>query len=78
MQPQLTTREGNVISLTDEIYETVLQLVIEQPMCLEPAASIDELEKEFSALFVDSASTGDLIAEHREELIREDKKLERF
>lgn len=78
MQPQLTTRDGNVIPLTDEIYETILLLVRNRSDIIDPAESIDELEDEFSALFVDSASTSELLAEHAHELTRENRKLERF
>lgn len=78
MQPQLTTREGNTIPLTDEIYEAIVQLVKKQPDFFEPATTIDELEDEFRELFADSATTADLVAEHAQELARENQKLERF
>lgn len=78
MQPQLTTRDGYVIRLTDEVYETVLRLVENQLDSAEPAASIEQLEDEFADLFVDSSSTRELLAEHADELERERHKLERF
>ena len=78
MQPQLTTREGNSIPLTDEIYEAIVQLVKNQPDSVEPAASVEDLEIEFSELFADSATTNELLAEHARELAREKRKLERF
>ncbi len=79
MQPQLTTKEGAVISLTDEIYEAILQLIEKQNNEVKPVASIEELETEFADLFAaDGATLEDLCAEHRQELEREERKLERF
>ena len=78
MQPQLTTRDGNTIPLTDDIYEQIVQLVKKQSDFLEPAPSIEELESEFVELFADSATTDELLAEHALELAREKQKLERF
>lgn len=78
MQPQLTTKDGNVIPLTDEVYETILKMVKNPSDFIEPATSIEELESEFSELFADSATTGELLAEHDRELDREVRKLERF
>lgn len=78
MQPHLTTRDGNIIPLTDEIYESILQLVEGRTNSVEYVNSIEELEDEFAELFTDSASTNDLLAEHKFELAREKKKLERF
>lgn len=79
MQPRLTTKEGEVISLTDEIYEAVLLLIEKQNNEVEPVASIEELELEFADLFAaDGATLEDLRAEHAQELEREERKLERF
>ena len=78
MQPQLTTRNGNIIPLTDEIYETILQVVKNRSDFVERASSIEELEGEFSELFAESATTDELLAEHAHELAGEKKKLERF
>lgn len=78
MQPQLTTKDGNTIPLTDEVYEAIVLLVKDQAEWVEPAASIDELEAEFSDLFADAASTDDLLAERADELVRENRKLEQF
>ncbi len=78
MQRQLTTRDGNTIPLTEEIYEAIVQLVKKQPDFVEPASSIDELEGEFVELLADSASTDDLLAEHAHERSREEHKLEQF
>ncbi len=76
MQPQLTTRDGNTIPLTDDIYEQIVQLVKKQSDFFEPAPSIEELESEFVELFADSATTDELLAEHALELAREKQKLE--
>jgi hypothetical protein len=78
MQPQLTTREGNTIPLTDEVYEAIVQFLKDKPEGVEPAASVDELEAEFPDLFADPPFTADLLAEHAEELARENGKLEQF
>lgn len=78
MQPRLTTKEGNVIPLTDEAYEAILKLMGHLPSAIEPAESVDQLEEEFAELFADSASTDELLGEHRTEAEREDRKLGRF
>lgn len=78
MQPQLTTRNGNIIPLTDEVYETILQMVKNRSDFIEPATSMDELEGEFQALFAESATTDQLLAEHAQELRSEQQKLELF
>lgn len=78
MQPQLTIRDGNIIPLTDEIYETVLKIVKNRSESTNPALSIEKLEDEFSDLFTDSVSTEELLAEHAHELLRENQKLERL
>ncbi len=78
MQPQLTTKDGNVIPLTDDIYESILRLMGSSSEPVEPAGNIEELEEEFAELFADSASTNELLAEHVSEKTREEQKLERF
>lgn len=71
MQPQLTTRNGNIIPLTDEIYETILQVVKNRSDFVERANSIEELEGEFSELFAEASTPDELLAEHAHELARE-------
>lgn len=77
-QPHPTTKDGNTIPLTDEVYEAIVLLVKDQPEWVEPATSIDELEAEFSDLFTAGPSSDDLLAERAEELARENRKLEQF
>ncbi|GEM_PF-2739307 len=78
MQPQLTLKDGSIIPLSDDIYELVLGIVKAQEEAVEPASSIDELETEFAHLFGSGSSTEDLLEEHRRELEREERKLQRF
>ncbi len=79
MRPQLTTKDGAVISLTDEIYEAILLLIEKQDHEVEPVASIEELETEFAGLFAANGATlEDLHAEHIQERGREERKLEHF
>lgn len=77
MQPQLTTREGEIILLQDDIYEAILRLI--KKNSVEPVASIEELEAEFADLFTTgSATLDDLLAEHAQEFESEERKLEHF
>ncbi|MGD9563018.1 MAG: hypothetical protein AB7F88_12535 [Pyrinomonadaceae bacterium] len=78
MQPQLTTKDGTTIPLTDEVYEAIVLLVKDQPEWVEPATSIDDLEAEFSDLFTGGPSIDDLLTERAEDLARENRKLEQF
>ncbi|MGI9034888.1 MAG: hypothetical protein ACR2GD_02500 [Pyrinomonadaceae bacterium] len=79
MQANLTLKNGKVIPLTDEIYETILQIVDKNNETVAPADSIEELEAEFAELFTAAAATTkDLLRERAEELKREKRKLELF
>lgn len=82
MQPNLTLRNGEVIPLTDEIYEAVLRVVENEKAKTAPAGSIEELEEEFAELFAAAAKNGptlrDLTDEHRQEIERERRKSENF
>ena len=79
MQPNLTLRNGQTIPLTNEVYETVLQIVEKNVEKVAPADSIEELEIEFAELFASTgATTEDLLQEHRKELEREKRKSDLF
>jgi hypothetical protein len=79
MQPQVTLKNGNIVLLSDETYEAVLQLLEKPSVQIEPSNSIDELEEEFAELFsADGASVDDLLEEHSLEIEREKRKLELF
>ncbi len=76
MQPQLTLKNGKVISLPDEVYELVLSIVQAHEEAIEPASSIEEVEAEFADLFAQGRpTTADLLEEHRQETEREERKL---
>jgi hypothetical protein len=75
MQPQLTLKDGQVIPLSDEVYELVLSIVRAHEAPAGAASSIEALEAEFADLFIgDAPSTADLLEEHRQELEREERK----
>lgn len=79
MQPQLTLKDGTVISLSDETYELVLSLVQAYQSVREPASTLADLEIEFADLFVgDAPSINDLREEHQQELAREERNLQRL
>lgn len=79
MQPQLTLKNGEVIPLSDEVYEIVVSIVQAHASMTGPAASLEMLEAEFADLFVGAgASTDDLLEEHRQELAREERRLNRL
>jgi hypothetical protein len=78
MQPHLTTKEGNVIPLTEEVYESILKIVRDRFEQIAPADSVEALESEFADLLTDSVSTDELLTEHRQEAEREMRKLERL
>jgi len=79
MQASLTLKNGKVIPLTDEICETVLQIIEKNGEAIKPADSIEELEAEFSELFTTTgATTEDLLEERAKELKREKRKSEMF
>lgn len=79
MRPQLMTKEGEVISLTDEIYEAILQLIDNRNHEVKTVVSIEELETEFAGLFAAGGATlEDLRAEHVQEREREERKSEQF
>ncbi len=79
MQPQLTLKDGTVIALSDEVYELVLNLVQAYKPVRESSSSLDDLEVEFGDLFIgDAPSTDDLLEEHRQETMSEERKLRRL
>ncbi len=79
MQPNLTLKNGQTIPLPNEVYEAILQIVERNKESIVPADSIEELEAEFSELFVSTeATTDDLLAEYIQELKRERKKSDMF
>lgn len=79
MQPQLTLKDGTVITLADEVFAVVLSIVQSCEVRVEAAASIESLETEFSDLLTTQGpSTEDLLEEHRRELSREEEELRRL
>lgn len=79
MQPQITLKNGEVIPLSNEVYELVLSIIQAHGEAVEPASSIEEVEAEFADLFAQGGpTTADLLEEHRQELEREERKLREF
>jgi hypothetical protein len=79
MQSNLTLKNGQIIPLTNEVYEAVLQIIEKNGETIAPADSIEELEMEFAELFGSTeTATEDLLKEHAEELKREKQKLDMF
>jgi predicted CopG family antitoxin len=79
MQPNLTLKNGQTIPLTDEVYEVILRILKTKDETVSPADSIEELEEEFAELFApNGASASDVVAEHEQELERENRKMELF